>query len=101
MVGIYICFPHGIRSLLHLTTFYYRRPTGIPAKDLLAYDMPVLQAHKEALQNYAKELQASNEEEKKKIQTTVEQIEETEKLIESLLAKNEQTIGVLSSIPSL
>ena len=63
--------------------------------------MPALQAHKDKLQNYAKELRTSNEEGKEKIRNVVQQIEETEKQIENLLAKSEQTINVLSSIPSL
>ncbi|XP_046438232.1 polyamine-modulated factor 1-like [Daphnia pulex] len=77
------------------------RPTGDPSKDMLAYDMPALQSHKEELLSSLKELQAENENEKKKILKVVEGISETEKQIEGLLIKNEKTLKVLSSFPSL
>lgn len=63
--------------------------------------MPALQSHKEELLSSLKELQAENENEKKKILKVVEGISETEKQIEGLLIKNEKTLEVLSSFPSL
>lgn len=68
---------------------------------MLAYDMPALQSHKEELLSSLKKLQAENENEKKKILKVVEGISETEKQIEGLLIKNEKTLKVLSSFPSL
>jgi hypothetical protein len=68
---------------------------------MLAYDIPALQLHKEELLSSLKELQAENEREKEKILKVVEGISETEKLIEGLLIKNEKTLEVLSSFPSL
>ncbi|XP_057373973.1 polyamine-modulated factor 1-like [Daphnia carinata] len=77
------------------------RPTGDPSKDMLAYDIPALQSHKEELLSYLRELREENEGEKKKILKVVEGITETEKLIEELLIQNEETLEVLSSLPSL
>lgn len=74
-----------------------RRPTGQPSKDLLAYDMPALQQHKEELLRYLKEQQAANELEKASILKKVEGIKETEKAIEDILAKNKKTCSVLGS----
>lgn len=78
-----------------------RRSTGDPSKDLLAYDIPTLQQHKEELLASLKELQAENEGEKKKILKVVEGMNETERLIEGILTDNEKTLEVLSTIPSL
>lgn len=87
---------------IHATPYTtYRRPTGVPTKDLLAYDIPALLSQKESLQTYLKELRAESDIEKSKIQQAVQKMEDTEKLIETLLAKNERTIEVLSTIPSL
>ncbi len=68
---------------------------------MLAYDMPTLQSHKEELLSSLRELQAENENEKKKILKVVEGISETEKQIEGLLIKNEKTLEVLSNFPTL
>lgn len=68
---------------------------------MLAYDIPALQSHKEELLLCLRELKEENEGEKKKILKVVEGITETEKLIEGLLIQNEQTLEVLSSLPSL
>lgn len=80
---------------------FCRRPTGDPARDLLAYDMPALQIHKEKLLSDLKELQKENEIEKKKIIEVVDKMGETEKVIEGMLTKNERALEVLSSIQSL
>ena len=68
---------------------------------MLAYDVPCLQSHKEELLSLLAELHADNEHEKKKILNVVEDINETERTIEGLLAKNEKGLQILSSIPSL
>lgn len=68
---------------------------------MLAYDIPALQSHKEELLSYLMELKEENEGEKKKILKVVEGITETEKLIEEILIQNEQTLEVLSIVPSL
>lgn len=68
---------------------------------MLAYDVPVLQMHKEKLLLDLKELQAENEIEKKKIIEVVDKMNETEKVIEGMLTKNEKALEVLSSIQSL
>lgn len=68
---------------------------------MLAYDIPALQSHKEELLSYLMELKEENEGEKKKILKVVEGITETEKLIEEILIQNEQTLEVLSFVPSL
>ena len=48
-----------------------------------------------------KEARAQNDLEKKKILETVEQMRAVEKHIEDLLTKNEETIEILSNIPSV
>jgi hypothetical protein len=80
---------------------YQRRPTGLPSKDLLAYDMPDLQQHKEDLLKYLKEVQTENALEKTKILKKVEEIQETDKVIEDMLMKNEKTSSVLGSTSTL
>ena len=67
----------------------------------MAYDMPALQAHKEELIKYLKELKTQNAVEKENILKKVQGIKETEDAIEGLLAKNEKTITVLGSISTL
>jgi hypothetical protein len=97
-------FQFNLLLVSNVSNFFFvaiRRPTGDPSKDMLAYDMPALQSHKEELLSSLKELQAENENEKKKILKVVEGISETEKQIEGLLIKNEKTLKVLSSLPSL
>lgn len=75
-----------------------RRPTGDPAKDLLAYDVPALQAHKEKLLSDLKKLKEENEVEKKKIIEVMDKMSETEEVIEGMLTKNEKALEVLSNI---
>lgn len=68
---------------------------------MLAYDIPILQQHKDELSTYLKELKADNDKEKTKILEVVQRVGEMEKAIEDLLVQKEKAIEVLSSIPSL
>lgn len=80
--------------------FITRRPSGVPAKDLLAYDVPTLQSHHDELANYLKELQRQNEQEKKQLSEAADEIRNTEKKIVQQLERNEKAFHTLSSIYS-
>lgn len=72
----------------------------MPSKDLLAYDVPALQSHRDELASYLKELQEQNEKEKHQLLVVADQIRNSEKTIKDKLEKNEKVFHTLSTIYS-